>query len=255
MAENLPVVLTTDLIAEQLPHQVPLAVALIAADVVKYSEEAHKALAVAERAEITDDKAAGNAADVIRAIIASSKRLDADSKKHVADLDARQTTITNFFKVSKVIYLQAKTTLDGKVTKWRRAEEVKLIAENKRKREEQQAEAQRLANVTAALGDVEGAQRIVEEAAAVVIEPPKPVAVGVYGGTTSSAKRHVGLVEDRAAFFKALAVSKDPLVAAIAAKIEFPQSLLNSLAKAVAEGETIAPGGFKADTATSNTYR
>lgn len=256
MTTNLPVALTTNVIAAALTHQVPVAVETIAADVVKYSEESAKALAVAERAQITDEKAAGNAADVIRAIIASGKRLDADAKKHVADLDAQSTTITNFFKISKGVYLAAKTKLDEKVTAWRQAEEKKLIAEAAEKRKAQQAEAARLATATAALGDAEGATRIIEEAAAaVVIAPPKPIAVGVYGGMTSSAKRHVGKVEDRAAFFKALAVSKDPLVVSIAEKIEFPQALLNSLAKAVAEGETIAPSGFKADTATSNTYR
>lgn len=252
---NLLVLTTRDMLVESLVHQVPVAVELIAADVIKYSEEAAKALAVAERAVISDDKAAGNAADVIRAIIASGKRLEVDAKRHVADLDAQSATITNFFKISKAVYLSAKTKLDEKVTLWRRAEEVKLIADNKKKREDAQAEALRLATVTAALGDTAGAQRIVEEAAAVVIEPPKPVAVGVYGGTTSSAKRHVGKIEDRAAFFTALAKSKDPLVVAIAEKIEFPQALLNVLAKAVSEGDTIAPNGFKADSATTNTYR
>ncbi len=255
MTTNLPVALNTTVIAAALPQQVPLAVEMIAADVVKYSEEAHKALAVAERAQITDDKAAGNAADVIRAIIASRKRLDTDAKKHTADLKSRTVTITDFFKVSDAVYLQAKTKLDDKVTVWRRAEEAKILADNAKKREELQAEAARLAAATAALGDAEGATRIVEEAAAVMIEPARPMAVGVYGGTTGSAKRHVGTVEDRAAFFKALAVSKDPLVVAIATKIEFPQALLNSLAKAVTEGDTIAPGGFKAGDATNNTYR
>jgi hypothetical protein len=255
MTTNLPVLTTRDMLAQSLVHQVPIAVDLITADVIKYSEEAARALAVAERAQITDDKAAGNAADVIRAIIASSKRCDADAKQHVADLEAQATAITNFFKISKSVYLAAKVKLDEKVTLWRRAEEVKLIEENRKKREQTQAEAQRLAQVTAALGDAEGAQRIVEEAAAVVVAPARPIAVGVYGSTTSSAKRHIGKVEDRALFFAALAKSKDPLVVAIANKVEFPQALLNSLAKAVSDGDTITPAGFKADTATNNTYR
>jgi hypothetical protein len=252
---NLPVPARPDVIEKALPVAIPVPGKLIAEEVVKYRTEADKAVAVAQRAEIVDGDTAGRAADVLRAITASLRRLEEDRKKKTAPLDKQKATITGLYEVAKAQYTKAKAMLTDKVDVWRRAEEKRLTAEAEERRAERKAEAERLAAAQTELGDAEGADRILEEAAALPSAPEKVAAVGVYGGVLSSRNRNVGEITDRREFLRALTAAKDPLLVEILDAIEFPKSLLNKLAKAVHEGEAIAPVGFTAKRDDSSNVR
>ena len=244
MTANLPARL--DVISRALPISVPIPNTEIAAEVIRFRAEADKAVAVAERAEIVDADTAGRAADVLRAITTSEKKLDEARKEKTRPLTEQKAKIDELYKPASAGYLTAKTKLTAKVNVWRKAEEARLTAAAEVRRKERNEEAARLAAAQSALGDDEGADRILEEAAAMTGVPEKVSAVGVYGAVLGTTNRNVGEVNDRAAFLKVLATSTDPNVVAIRDKIEFPQALLNKLAAAVAKGESIAPVGFTA---------
>ena len=256
-AKNLPAPIPNrlEVIEKSLPIALSIPGKVIATEVVKYRTEADKALAVAGRAVITTADDAGNAADVLRAITASLRRLEEDRKAKTQPLDKQKSEITALYDIAKEVYGKAKKVLDEKVTTWRRAEEKRLTAEAEERRKERQAEAERLAAAQAALGDDDGADQILEEAAALPIEPERVSAIGTYGGSLSTRARNVGKITDRAAFLRVLAGSTDPTLIEIREKIEFPQALLNKLAKAVAEGDAISPVGFLADKDESNNIR
>lgn len=244
MTTNLPA--RIDVISKALPLNLPIAGKVIAEEVVKYRGEADKALAVATRAEIIDIDTAGRAADVLRAITASEKKVDELRKVQTKPLDDQKKTITALYDVALQTYAKAKTLLNEKANVWRRAEEARLTAEAVERRKARQLEAERLAAAQVALGDEEGADQILEEAAALPVEQERVAAVGVYGSVLGTVNRNVGVVKDRRQFLQALSNAKDPLLVQILEKIEFPQSLLNKLAAAVHEGNAIAPIGFEA---------
>jgi hypothetical protein len=244
MTANLPA--RVDVIQKALPLNLVIPGAAIAEEVVKYVTEANKALAVAERAEIKDSDTAGRAADVLRAITTSEKKVDELRKEKTRPLDDQKEKITNLYKTALETFTKAKTLLSKKADVWRKAEEARLTAEAEERRKARQAEADRLAAAQASLGDDEGAQQILEEAAALPVERERVAAVGVYGSTLGTVNRNIGAVNDRRKFLQVLIAAKDPLLVQILEKIEFPQALLNKLAAAVNKGETFGPIGFEA---------
>lgn len=238
-----------------IPETLPLDPGAIADEVLSFRDEAEKALAVAQRADVNGADPAGRAGDVMRAISAARARLDSSRKKRTVVLDDLKSNVKKFYDTVDAIYSSAAATLRGKIDVWRRDEEARLTREAEERRKTREAEAAKLATAQAALGDAEGAQQILEEAAAISEEPEKVRAVGVYGTTVGSTTRNIGAVKDRSAFFKALATSKDPLVVDIANNLVFPQLLLNRLAKAVNESESLCPPGFVASTETNSSFR
>lgn len=238
-----------------IPAELPVDALKIVNEVLSFKDEAQKALAVAQRADVNGADPAGNAGDVLRAIGAARARLETARKSHTAGLDSLKANIMGFYSAPDKVYAEAQTTLKSKIDVWRRAEEDRLTREAEERRRARDEEARRLAAAQAALGDAEGATQILEEAAAVSSEPEKVRAVGVYGATVGSISRNVGYVDDRFAFFKALATSQDPAVKAIADDIVFPQALLNKLAKLVNDGESLCPPGFRAGKVDSSNIR
>lgn len=244
-AENLPARL--DVIAAAIPQNIPIQSSTIAAEIVRFRDEAEKAVAVADRAVIDCAQAMGNAADVIRAINASSKKLTTARYNRLEHIDSIRQSIANMYLVAGTQYALAKTRLEGKVRIWRQAEEKRVIAESNERKQIRAERAKQLAAAQLALGDAAGATQILEEAAAVPDVAPRVEAVGVYGGKMSVTNRNVGKVTDVRLFLGALATSKCDYMSAILERIELPVSLLNKLAAAVQAGEALCPPGFLAD--------
>lgn len=254
--KNLPAgPLRLDVVAGAIPSVIRLDNSSIAAEVIRFREESEKAVAVAGRAVIDSPNAAGNAADVLRAINGSLRKLAIAKTARLDDLKNAVDSLASMFSVSEVAYKAAKQELTRKVGVWRTAEELRIIAESNAKKAERAARAEQLAAAQIALGDAEGAQQIIEEAAAVPDEAPKIQAIGVYGSTMGTARRNVGKVVDTRAFVAALATSKCEHMTAILDRIEFPVSLLNKLAAAVQAGEALSPPGFTADVDTKDVAR
>lgn len=250
-----PGLMKTEVVAQSLTQRLPLAPSVIAGQVCSLDEQAEKAVAVAERAEIKTAGDAGNAADVLRAISAQLRLVDSQRKKHTDPLDDAKSQIMNLFRVPFAKFTKAQLVLKNKVTAWRRVEEARLTAEAEEKRKERLRLAEQKAAAQVALGDADGAQRIAEEAAALPVEPEKVRAVGIYGSSLGSRKRSVGNVVDRRAFLQELAGSRDPLLTEILDGIEFPKVSLNRLAAAIHKAETLNPNGFEAQTEDSSVVR
>lgn len=248
----LPKQLTSDKIAESLQRRVDLSPVLIAGQIVSENEQAEKALVVADAFEVTTAKDAGDAADVLRAMKSSLERIDRMRKDHTAPLDAAKEAIHNLFKIPFTKMTKAQLVLTSKLNAWRVVEQRRLTLEAEDRRKAQAAKAKAAAEVHVALGDMEGAKQIVEEAAAVQIAPEKIEAVGIYGSSVGSRSRAVGSVGDRRKFLRALADSDSPALVEILEGITFPQISLNRLAAAVEKGDEISPPGF-ASTKTDST--
>lgn len=253
---TLPTVpLRLDVVAAAIPAAVKLDNSSIAAEVIRFREESEKAVAVATRAVIDTASAAGNAADVLRAINGALRKLALAKAERLSGLKSAMDNLSVMFTVSETAYNAAKTELTRKVGVWRAAEELRITEESTARKVERAERAQTLAAAQAALGDPEGAQQIIEEAAAIPDELPKVQAVGVYGSTMSTTRRNVGKVTDTRAFLAALATSKCEYMTAILDRIELPTALLNKLAAAVQAGEALCPSGFLADVDTKDVAR
>jgi hypothetical protein len=243
---------TIDAIARALTPQILIPVSEVAAELVRFRDEADKAKQVADRAVLATTQDAGNAADVLRAITSALTKLEKARKAKTEPLDKAKTQLMDLYRAAEKVYTEAKTTLQGKANVWRRAEEARLTELAEERRKKRQEEAQQLAAAQAAMNDPTGAQQIIEEAAAVVEEVPRAGATGIYGSVLGGVSRSVGEVTDRLAFLRAVANAYamgdlgEPNLRAIGAAIEFPKSLLNALARAVNAGEVISPPGFEA---------
>ena len=251
---------TIDAIAKALTPQILIPVSEVAAELIRFRDEADKARQVAERAVLKTAQDAGNAADVLRAITTSLTRLETARKAKTEPLDKAKSQLMDLYRAAEKVYTEAKTTLQGKATVWRRAEEARLTKEAEDRRKARQEEAEKLAAAQAAMNDAAGAQQILEEAAAVVEPAPRAGATGIYGSVLGSTSRNVGEVTDRIGFLTAVAVAyqnpdADRHLRAIAAAIEFPKSILNALAGAVNAGESFSPPGFRAGKTDNSTAR
>lgn len=242
MTANLPVI---NVIAEALPAPIVPNTSLIAAELVRFSTEAEKAVGIAGRAVINDDESAGRGADVIGSINLMLRELEKARKEKTAPYDSAKTTLTGLYGAAKTKFESAKTLLSNKVLGYNRAETARRAAEAAAAQKAQQEQAARMAAAQAALGDEEGAEQIIVEAAALVVEPEKVVAKGSYGSSGGERKRPVGAITDKRAFLS-WALSPQGS-SSIVDSITIGQAALNVLASDVLNSEGATVPGFTAE--------
>jgi hypothetical protein len=227
--------------------------AVIAAEIVRFVIESNKALDQAERAVIKDNDTAGRAADLLKAIGSTISSQEAARKQHTAPLDAFKAKIMKFYGLATGNLEQAKEILKEKAGAFARAERDRLQAEADQRQRLAEEEAARLAAAQAALGDQEGADQILEEAAARPTEVVKVSATGVYGASLGLRTTKKGSVNNNRLFIKFLAgfMDSEPAYGKFVDDLRFPQSALNDLARAVLDPDLEAavaqPDGFVAE--------
>lgn len=249
-----PVPTPADVIARGLPALVPdrnsLAITLLS-----LVAEADKAVQAATELEVTDQKSYEVAADVGRSIQTVITKADTDRKAITKPFDDAKKAVMKFFEKPVANLTAALDSVKRKENAWRVAEEQRRREEERQRRDAEAAEAQRLAEAAAAMGDKTGAAQIVaeaEERAATPIEV-KVSGHGSFGGSAVGTKRPVGEVTDMPAFL-AWVLTERPN--GILNSIEIPKSILNQLAKTFLEsGESREVPGFAYKYDTNTQFR
>lgn len=252
----IPVDSKTIAVAEAVPGVFPTRIE-IANDLIKFAAEGEKAVEAATRLVVKDQASYDMAADVGKSIQTVLRKLETTRKGYTSPLDDAKKKLTALFSAPAERMNDALNAIRRKSSAWREAEEARRREEEKQRREAEAAEARRLAEAAAAMGDRSGAAQIVadaEERAAAPIEV-KVTGRGAFGGTTVATKRPRGEIEDRVEFLKhVLANLADPNIRDVLATIQFGQTALNTLAKATLENGTFVPG-FKAEYTTTDSFR
>lgn len=220
----------------------------VAEESVRFASLGANAKDQAERAVINTEETFGLAGDLVKSINANLKTIETTRKSITSPLDALKKQITGLFEIGDNALSEAKKILQTKQNVW-------LQAEDKRKREEARAAAQaaeeqalKLAQAQAALGDSKGADVVIEDAAKAVAKIEQSAKVSVQGsyGTTSSGTRVVtGSVTNATELLEKVLSAPDALLWAglrIEDLVEFKQSGLNKLAKAIADRNLHIPG-------------
>lgn len=245
---------TLDTVAASVPQPVSPNSAFIAAELERFATAAHKAVSVAGRAIIDDEDSYGRGADVVKAINDQLKNLDAARKLQTKPFDDAKKTLMELYNAPGALLTEAKSRLTEKMTRWHRAEEARKREEAAKIRAAQEAEAKRLAEAQAALGDAAGADRILEEAATIKPAETKVRVTGTYGATAGTRKTNVGTVTDKRRFLSWLAVhGTDQEIDDVA----IGQRMLNNLAARVLSPDhalSTVPG-FKAEVVDSLTVK
>lgn len=221
----------------------------IAAEIVRFAQEGTKALEQAGRAVINSPEAAGKAADLLRAIRLELGRQESARKVHTAPLDTFKANLIKLYSVGQAALEEATLVLKGKAAAFVREEQARRDAEAAAARQAAEAEATRLAAAQAALGDAEGAQQILAEAAALPMEAAKVTATGGYGATLGTRTTKRGEVTDIVAFLYDLTSgdnAQNDAVREFLLQVQFSQSALNALARATLEKRCPALVGFEA---------
>ncbi len=234
-------------IASALPKPVSLNASAVAAEIVKYNDESLRAEGNALRAEITNEETFGNGAEVIKSITVQLKQLDETRLTHTRPYDTAKEAVITMFGVAKKRLEDAKKTLSTKMTVWQQAEIARRQKEAADERARLAQEAQERADAQAALGDEEGAEQILEEAASTPVAPVKVSTVGIYGARAGTRKTKVGTVRNLDSFLNALSKRREPAIKDFAASIEFSKAALNRLAAQVLNGDIPAIPGFDAE--------
>jgi hypothetical protein len=225
---------------------------VMAAEIVRFVTESNKALEQAERAVVNSQESAGKAADLLKAITSTLGTQDAARKVHTAPLDAFKAKVMKFYGLAQTNLELAKSILKDKASVYARAEQARLEREAANARKAAEEEATRMAEAQAALGDQEGADQILEEAAAHTTEVAKFAAIGGYGGSLGLRSNTKGSVTDNRAFLKFLVgFISEPAYAKFIDDLRFPQSAMNDLARAVLDPDlekaVAQPDGFLAE--------
>lgn len=248
-------------VAAAIGHMPQVPSAVIAAEIVRFVSEANKALGQAERAVIDDNESAGKAADLMKAITSALSSQDAARKIHTAPLDKFKAKLMQFYGLATTNLENARQILKDKTLVFAKAERARLEAEAAAAAAAAAEEAQRLAAAQAALGDADGAQQILDEAAARPVEAAKVGITGAYGASLGLRTQKVGQVTDNRAFLKFLVAFMDaePAYGKFVDDLRFPQSALNDLARAVLDPDlekaVAQPDGFVAENVESTSSR
>lgn len=219
--------------------------ALIASELDLITNQADRAVVMADELVVDTTEAAGRAVDAVSVIKRIAADLDERRLAKTRPLDALKKTLMALYGVPTVTLQSAETTLNGKVRRWRIDEQIRLDAAALVQRKARDAQAQAFAAQQTAVGDLAGARQILEEAAALPPPVAKVVVTGAYGASLSVRKRPVGEVTDIRAFLAVLLAAKDPRLMSLVDQVKFSATQLNTLAKAVHEGELMIPQGFK----------
>lgn len=239
---------TIGTIAEALPAPITFNAAIVAAELVRFAGDADKAEGIAERAVIEDEDSLGRGADVVKSITAVLKDLDAARMAQTKPLDTAKDKLMAFYGASRTRLMAAKTLLSTKMQTWQRAEQVRLEAAAAVARKAQEEEARKLAAAQAALGDAEGAEQILADAAAIKQAPVKATATGVYGASAGTTKRPVGKITNLRQFLAWAAKngSSELLDAVTVGQAALNRLAASTLAAAEACPETAQIPGFEA---------
>lgn len=228
---------------------------VIAAEIIRFAGEGSKALIQASRLVVNDADSAGVAADLVKAINAEDKAQEAARKVHTSSLDVYKDRLMTLFGVGRKSLADAKQILMTKLQTFQTVERQRLAEEAEAQRKLQEAEATRLAAAQFALGDAEGAEQILEEAAALPVEPVKVVSAGSFA-VAGIRKVAVGGVGDRYALLRSLIDNPlEPGYAEVIESLTFSQRDLNALAKLVIDQKTPYPVGLDASEKESTNVR
>ncbi len=230
MTTNVPAPIGT--IAAGLPKPIEFNSGEIAADLQRYADEADKAVAVVNRAVIDDQDSFDRGADLAKSIRVTLASVEDSRRKLTLPLDAAKKRLTSLFATPADKLEMALSAIKRKMDAFRRAEEQRRREAAEAARRAAEEEARKLAEAQAAMGDAEGAQQIIEEAAALPVVSEKVTATGVYGGSAGSRKRAVGEITNKIDFVRwALENSLTTI-----SEAEFKASVLNALARGILEG-------------------
>lgn len=198
------------------------------------------ALEQAESAVIDTEDNYGLAGDLVKAINAKLGDADKARKAITNPMDEAKKSIMKLFSVGIDKLEAAKTKLQSKQTAWGKAERERKEAIARKEQEEATQRALDLATAQQSLGDTEGAEQILTEAAVTLADmvDVKVSAKGMYGTSSGMRGRHVGTVESNRAFLAWLLTQPTDL----AEVIDFRQSGLNAIAKSQGEKKQTVPG-------------
>ena len=240
-------VVTLGSIAKALPMPVSLNTAIVAADIVRFNDESLRAEGNALRAVISNEETFGNGAEVLKSITGQLAELEEVRLSRTRPYDAAKTAVTTLFGVAKKRLEDAKKTLGNKMREWQNTETVRREKDAAVERAKLAKEAQARAAAQAALGDEEGAEQILEEAANTPVVPVAVSTVGIYGARAGTRKVKVGTVHNLDSFLNALSKRTEPAIKDFARNIEFSKTGLNRLAAQILAGEIPAIPGFQAE--------
>lgn len=191
------------------------------------------ALEQAEVAEITTEDSFGLAGDLVKAINAKLNDADKARKAITSPMDDAKSAVMKLFKVGIDKLESAKKKLQDKQTTWGRAERSRLDAIAKAEQESATQRALDLAAAQQSMGDNEGADQVLAEAAETIQDmgEVKVTARGMYGSSSGMRGRWVGEVTSPRAFLSwLLTQGYDPLTI-----LDFKKSGLNAIAKEFGE--------------------
>lgn len=228
---------------------------VVAAEVTQFAVAGVTALDQAKRAVIKTEADAGAAADMLRAIGKAATAQEAARKAKTAPADNYKQKLMDLYAVGKDTLAEAKKIFSDKLLAYQNEQAAIQRAEIAAREKLAQEEAARLAAAQAALGDDEGAEQILEEAAALPAEQVKVTVSGTFS-TAGQRVRRVGTVTDTLAFLEALVAN--PLEEGygdIINSIEIGPARLNALAALVLDKTIQSIPGFNAEEVTGLNVR
>ena len=203
--------------------------AVLTTHALPFTTNAENLYQQAVRAEIVDAESFGKAVDHIKVCQSQHNSAEAQRKNLTAPLNNHVAWINDQFRPITDRITQAKTLMKGKGATWKIAEDERVAAEEKRVREEAEAQALKDAVEAEETGDTEKAAAIVDAAA----DTPKGVVTAPTGrGSFTGASGGV-----RKTWLGEVADAKDVCAAIADGHLnldlikEFSKKAMNSMAK------------------------
>jgi hypothetical protein len=203
-------------------------------DLTAYQSAAEELVAQAERAEITDAESYAKGGDLIKIARTQSNKAEDQRKELVGPYNKLVKWINGAFKVPKDRFTDARSIVETKMMKWKRAEDARLKKEAEEERKRLEAEALE----RAAAEKTEEAQDEVLDAAADAGEKVIDMAgVGLqrgnYGSSTGTKKRYNTEVVNLVLFVTFLVTGGllKKVGVELASIVEFKKSGMNRLAE------------------------
>lgn len=231
---------------EALPKVPAFNATKVAQDIANLNEQADKVLAAAKRADLQTEATATTATTFLATITKRIKEVDDERKGITGNFDKLVKGLNGLFTKGPLFKLdQAKTILQAKLGAYARAERIRLEEEADAERKRIAAEAAKQAQKAIKDGDRAGAVEILQNAAAVDVQP-EALVIRSATASLSSVKRNVGSVTDLRKFLAWVAANNDPAALAALGGISVGQRELNQLAVAVLVGGHAPVPGFDA---------
>lgn len=218
----------------------------VAQDIANLNEQADKVLAAAKRADLQTEQTAVTATTFLSSITKRIKEVEDERKGITGNFDKLVKGLNALFTKGPLFKLdQAKTIMQAKLGLYVRAERARLEAEAEVERQRIADEAAKQAKKAIKEGDRAGAVEILQNAAAIDVQPEK-LEIRSATAALNSVKRNVGTVKDLRKFLLWVASNQDPAALAALGGISVGQRELNQLAVAVLVGGHAPVPGFEA---------